>query len=348
MGKLQSKHASKRRQSPEGGSLITNVPICQEELERIHIHRSKLPKDTELKENRSDHNSNLSVVLSPKKKQDPDNSTHFQANKQTKKKSYAGEPECNLVVEEDSRKEWVFTLYNFDNSGKVTKEDMSSLINSMYEVLETSVKQTYGGHTLKIKLAVTPTACSDKISQTVEKEQSVSQNTGNPVRKIYSVEENIERRNHYLDLAGIENYTSKFDNIVPPSQEPGQHTHSALQPHTVVARENYTSTPRDPSLLHSLKSSRGEGRSCRHSVSFCHPTKSHPAAHSVIQHSHSKRPHCRVQDIASHFRPTPGGDWEIFSNFQHLCSTPLVQKHDHRHHHEHHHHHHHHHHYHPS
>lgn len=45
-----------------------------------------------------------------------------------------------------------------------------------------------------------------------EKEQSVSQEVGSPVRKVYCVDENIERRNHYLDLAGIENYTSKFDN----------------------------------------------------------------------------------------------------------------------------------------
>lgn len=30
--------------------------------------------------------------------------------------------ESNMVLEHDSRDEWVFTLYNFDNSGKVTKE----------------------------------------------------------------------------------------------------------------------------------------------------------------------------------------------------------------------------------
>lgn len=30
------------------------------------------------------------------------------------------------------------------------------------------------------------------------------------VRVPYCVDENTERRNHYLDLAGIENYTSKF------------------------------------------------------------------------------------------------------------------------------------------
>lgn len=45
-----------------------------------------------------------------------------------------------------------------------------------------------------------------------EKEQSASQEAGRPERGLYCVDENIERRNHYLDLAGIENYTSKFDN----------------------------------------------------------------------------------------------------------------------------------------
>lgn len=52
-----------------------------------------------------------------------------------------------------------------------------------------------------------------------EKEQSASQEKGSPIRRVYCVDENIERRNHYLDLAGIENYTSKFDNtgmLTPP------------------------------------------------------------------------------------------------------------------------------------
>lgn len=34
---------------------------------------------------------------------------------------------------------------------------------------------------------------------------------GVPETKHYSVDENTERRNHYLDLAGIENYSSQFE-----------------------------------------------------------------------------------------------------------------------------------------
>lgn len=45
-----------------------------------------------------------------------------------------------------------------------------------------------------------------------EKEPSASQEPGTPERRLYCADENIERRNHYLDLAGVENFSSKFDN----------------------------------------------------------------------------------------------------------------------------------------
>ncbi|XP_042363136.1 naked cuticle-like protein 3 isoform X2 [Plectropomus leopardus] len=364
MGKFQSKLASKRRQSPEGGSLASSVLTCQRELESIH--KTKLTENlyVELRGSKSDRNCNLQVVLPPKTTPNGGNSVHFRVHKQTKKRSsHAGYvhtrvTECNMLPDEDTQQEWVFTLYNFDNSGKVTKEDMSSLIHSMYEVLEASVKQPHNDTTpLKIKLVITPSADPENISQIAEKDQSASQQAGPSIRRLYSEDENIERRNHYLDLAGIENYTSKFDNTESPSQEPGQDAHSALKQHHVVIRENCISprTPRGLSVPQKSKAvsldkdrNGGEGKSCRlhghHPVSWCHPSQSQPAAHSVLlQRTHSKRLRSRVQDTASHLRPTLGGDRDIFPNL--LPSSP-AQRHDHHHHHEHHHHHHHH--YHPS
>ncbi len=45
-------------------------------------------------------------------------------------------------------------------------QDMSSLIHSMYEVLEASVKQPHGGTApLRIKLVVTPSADPERTSQ---------------------------------------------------------------------------------------------------------------------------------------------------------------------------------------
>lgn len=101
--------------------------------------------------------------------------------------------------DEDTQREWVFTLYNFDNSDMVNQEvrfflsctlfkciivsalpvhsvymcvcvcvlqDINSLMHSMYEVLEASVKPPYGGPTpLKIKLVVTPSADPENILQ---------------------------------------------------------------------------------------------------------------------------------------------------------------------------------------
>ncbi|KAK9526835.1 hypothetical protein VZT92_015513 [Zoarces viviparus] len=358
MGKFQSKLVSKRRQSPEGGSLVSNVLTCQSELERIRIHKTKLTENlyVELRANRSDRNCNLKVVLPPKKTPNGGNSIHLQVNKEAKKRSsHADVTECTTVPDEDTQQEWVFTLYNFHNSDKFTKEDMTSMMHSMYEVIGASVKPPYGGNTpLKIKLVVTPSADPENILHiAAEKEQSASQESGNPVRRLYCVDENIERRNHYLDLAGIENYTSKFDNTESLSQEPSQDARSAPKHHPVGIRENYISpeSPRGLSIPQSLKSKAvsvgkdrngGQGKSCRlhgqHPASWCHPARSQPAAHAVLQRSHSKRVRSRVQD-ASHLRSTPGADREIFSNLQ----SSRAQRHEHHHEHHHHHHHHHHH-----
>ncbi|XP_038573021.1 naked cuticle-like protein 3 isoform X1 [Micropterus salmoides] len=334
MGKFQSKLASKRRQSPEGGSLASNVQTCQTELERFHIHKTKLTENlyVEVRKNQSDLNGNLKVVLPPKKTPDRGKSNHFQVNKQTKKRnSHAGVNDCTMGLDEDTQQEWVFTLYNFNSSGNVIKEDISSLMHSMYEVLEASLEQPCGGTApLKIKLVVTASADPVKTSQIVEKEQSASQEPGTPVRRLYCMDENMERRNHYLDLAGIENYTSKFDNTESPSQEPREDT---PQHHPVVNIENCISPepPRGLSNPHFLKRkamsvgkdrNAGQRRSCRlhgqHPASWCHPSSPQPQA----QRTHSRRLRSRALEASSHIRPTQGGDRELpTSNLQPSCGA---------------------------
>uniref|UniRef100_A0A8D3D645 Protein naked cuticle homolog n=1 Tax=Scophthalmus maximus TaxID=52904 RepID=A0A8D3D645_SCOMX len=302
----------------------------------------------------------------PRKTRDKDKSSHFQVMKKKKSQAGVSDAQCDVVLADDSQRERVFTLYNCDNSGKVTKEDMSSLTHSVHEVLEASLTPPCFDNTpLRIKLAVTPLVCPDKISQTGKmQEQRASQEAGSPVRKLYCVDENIERRNHYLDLAGIENYTSKFDNS---GREPRQQTHSAVQHHTVVGREHGISSksPGNLSILQSQKHrptsagkdrSRGEGKHCRlhglHPASWCHPTRPRPPAHCVPQPIHSKRLRSRVQDAPMPLRHPgsqlhPGEDREMLSKRHLSCRAPLAQRHQHHHQHEHHHHHHHHH-YHPS
>ncbi|KAM4539109.1 protein naked cuticle homolog 2 [Odontesthes bonariensis] len=347
MGKFQSKLVSRSRQSPEGDSLASNVLTCHRELE-CNTSKSKLTETmyVEVKKIKSKNNCNLKVVLPPRRAHDREKNFHFQVREPTKEKnSLATVTVCN--EEPQTGQEWLFTLYNFDTTSKVTKEDMSSLILVMYEVLEAAVKQPYAGTTpLRIKLVVTPSPCS-----AAEKEQRMSQEAGRPARSLYCVGENVERRNHYLNLAGIENYNSKFDSTDSPSHGRRQ-VSSALQHHPVAVTENCTLGEPQGGLLETKtmpvrkESNRGDEKSCRlhgqHPASWCHPPKTH------LQRSHSKRLHSRLQDPASPFKHADiqvqsGRDSQIFPNLQTTCEVPLAKKHDHHHHHEHHHHHHHHH-----
>ncbi|XP_030003072.1 protein naked cuticle homolog 2-like isoform X3 [Sphaeramia orbicularis] len=155
MGKLHSKLAPKRRQSPEGGILAS-----------IHTPRERPAENLfrELKET-SPNNCDLKVTLPPER--GSDYGSHLPEKKQSKKRdSHTADTE-DIKHAEDPRQEWVFTLYNFDHSSKATKEDMSSLIHSMYEALEASVKQPSGGTTvLKFNLVMSP-SLQDKVSQPV-------------------------------------------------------------------------------------------------------------------------------------------------------------------------------------
>uniref|UniRef100_A0A452VAH2 Protein naked cuticle homolog n=1 Tax=Ursus maritimus TaxID=29073 RepID=A0A452VAH2_URSMA len=191
-----------------------------------------------------------------------------------------------VSVEENNRQEWTFTLYGFDHSGKATREDMSSLIHTIYEAVDASVSLSSGGSkTLRVKLTVSPESpCRRKESPPTGQareparcgmeaeltedprgaDKRPSAHTRRPgadphaccARGPYRVDENTERRNHYLDLAGIENYTSKFGPGAPPVQAKQEHPGKAMHPEsrsrsqesdTHTAHHRLHSTPRPPS-----------------------------------------------------------------------------------------------------
>uniref|UniRef100_UPI001EAE8C89 protein naked cuticle homolog 2-like n=1 Tax=Oncorhynchus gorbuscha TaxID=8017 RepID=UPI001EAE8C89 len=212
--------------------------------------------------------------------------------------------ECDVSVEEDNRQEWIFTLYDFDNSGKVTKEDMSSLMHTIYDVVDASVNHSSchsKRKTLRVKLTVAPEPSArrrDHISTGPDREsgrlhqeegRSADRRLSSHIRPAlpgqssegqhYCVDENTERRNHYLDLAGIENYTSRFEGSTPPpppqethvrasqsqnrsrSQEPEAHAAHAHQRRSQVISENYTPLEaRGRGASHFLKSPRGTSK----------------------------------------------------------------------------------------
>uniref|UniRef100_A0A667X3L4 Protein naked cuticle homolog n=1 Tax=Myripristis murdjan TaxID=586833 RepID=A0A667X3L4_9TELE len=248
--------------------------------------------------------------------------------------------------------------------GKVTKEDMSSLMHSIYEVIEASVRQSCGGSTaLRVKLVVTPSIFLSPLKTAATRQQGTAQEVRSPERRTYCVDENTERRNHYLDLAGIENYSSKFDD-----EEPKQDARSALQHPPVAVKEHCISSESRRGVpvfrSHGAKAvavgenrNGGEGKLSRlhghsqHTALCCHPTQCQHQAHISLQRTHSKRLRSRGQDASrpAGFQTQPGTEREILPSMHVSCGVlaPPGNRHDHHHHHEHHHHHHHHH-YHPS
>nr|XP_044635456.1 protein naked cuticle homolog 2 isoform X5 [Equus asinus] len=173
--------------------------------------------------------------------------------------------QCDVSVEEDNRQEWTFTLYGFDNSGKATREDMSSLMHTIYEVVDASVNHSSGSSkTLRVKLTVSPEPSGKRKegppagqdreparcgmegeltedSRVADKRLSAHIRRPSadphpcPVRGSYCVDENTERRNHYLDLAGIENYTSRFGPGPPGRPPPPAAPATVLRPQAVPA-----------------------------------------------------------------------------------------------------------------
>lgn len=127
-------------------------------------------------------------------------------------------------------------------------------MHTIYEVVDASVNHSGSSRSLRVKLTVSPepfgkrregpsagqdrepTRCRTEGELTedprvADRRLSAHIRRPNadphpcPMRGPYCVDENTERRNHYLDLAGIENYTSKFGPGSPPA-----HAKQELQP----------------------------------------------------------------------------------------------------------------------
>ncbi|KAK3511659.1 hypothetical protein QTP70_014572, partial [Hemibagrus guttatus] len=326
-----------------------------------------------------DHDCPLEVILPPERaecqsyKVSPENGDPLRRNLKN------DDMECNVPVVNENHQEWVFTLYDFDNSGRVTKEDMSSLMHTICEVVEASVKQSAlsDSKTLRVKLTVTPLITSfNRKGETLiplerdigfpqSKQEQLEENhpihirgqstdpAVSPEKKLCRIDENTERRNHYLDLAGIENYTSRFDAdhiLHSPYEEqcqesPAQGTRSAMRwpqlDRGSLGKSGGQRLPFLRSLRSRSKSNRLHGH---HPVSWCCP----PAPQQQpLHYSHSKRAHARPRDATSASVPHPGLDLERQpgTGVSPGGFMPMAQRHEHHHLHEHHHHHHHHHHY---
>uniref|UniRef100_UPI001A9F5434 protein naked cuticle homolog 2 n=1 Tax=Ictidomys tridecemlineatus TaxID=43179 RepID=UPI001A9F5434 len=269
-GRAAAAAACKRRESPEGDSFVVSAYASGRKgteeaerhpgggVERCARDKQELPsgdpKDGPFREGQVP----LEVVFPPEKAEGHEGPGQlFSVDEGERAANREGSRglgrkhlnidalQCDVSVEEDDRQEWTFTLYDFDNCGKVTREDMSSLMHTIYDVVDASINHSSGrSKTLRVKLTVSPEPSSKRKecpptnqdrepnrsrmeSELAEDarvaEKRPSAHVGRPsvepqpcsVRGPYCVDENTECRNLYLDLAGIENYTSNFGPGLP-------------------------------------------------------------------------------------------------------------------------------------
>ncbi|XP_069757710.1 protein naked cuticle homolog 1 isoform X2 [Narcine bancroftii] len=342
MGKLHSKHAAvcKPRESPEGDSFVVNACLSRKGLEEWIVKQKRVaghPQSSERagcrlstagsagefsREGYSEGHYPLEVALPPENKDGFINPAEMKMEKATgqsgmKKQLKFEELECDVSVEEDNRQEWTFTLYDFDNNGKVTREDITSLLHTIYEVVDASVNHSpSSSKTLRVKLTVTPDAnqkkkgnqtCQTDVNspwqkadnKCVEESKNAEKKTRTPLRRHNSdqhpqqndchencVDENTERRNHYLDLAGIENYSSKFGPGSPPVV-------SRKEDHVKISHQA-RSRSHEPEVLHSHH---------RRSQTI-DPGHSH-LSHSSYNRMIELQQRLRNQDIGKHFVKSP-------------------------------------------
>lgn len=178
MGKLQSKHAaaaSKRRESPEGDSSVAPAHPsgrrgAEEAARRGGVELrardgQELPSGDPKEEPFREDQCPLEVVFPAEKAEGPGQLVSVDDGERAasregprglgKKHLHIDALHCDVSVE-DNRQEWTFTLYGFDNRGKATREDMSSLMHTIYEVVDASVNHSSSSKTLRVKLTVSP------------------------------------------------------------------------------------------------------------------------------------------------------------------------------------------------
>ncbi|XP_064640770.1 protein naked cuticle homolog 2-like [Lineus longissimus] len=467
MGKMQSKHVYHRaREAPEGECLLVNANMTGSRSPtptgKEHIWKQQNATGFNLA-NYQNYRSELSicltdsdgklekqalkVVLPPQKynnkvlsieEEDADiTKTQIESETDNNKQETDGlnveEFECGVSVEGSEKQEWSFTLYDFDGRGKITKEDLASLMRSLYDAVGSSIRLPTGTKTLRLRLTVAPdttkmesmTETSIKLNNLSPVEDSAkkkrlsaaehkqitdimerhrsnlrrhcSDNRGtseDPPRHRHHrrknhdtatappvVQESQDRRNYYLDLAGIENNNTEMQSATAPSAILNSHGEKPDTNKTRHHKEKHRSRSYDTGTgqqdrnmptehyMKILEESQEHGRSRSHDPQLADPARSRtqktaatpkvpklrpvslpPHVHEMSSPHHSRRHRHREKDRTMAMAQV--AEWlereDLWGAKDALSTTcvnesVIVQRHEHHHVHEHHHHHHYHH-----
>ncbi|CAG5125887.1 unnamed protein product [Candidula unifasciata] len=125
---------------------LSELSICLEERTESSPLRVQLPP------RRSETETSKLLTLDHE-----DTGNHDNEGSHDKSKIKIEEFECGVHFEcsENAKQEWAFTLYDFDGHGKITKEDLASLLKALYDAVGSSIKlPPNGAKTLKLRLTV--------------------------------------------------------------------------------------------------------------------------------------------------------------------------------------------------
>ncbi|KAM7283126.1 protein naked cuticle homolog 1 isoform X2 [Ixodes scapularis] len=86
----------------------------------------------------------------------PEKAEEERSEKEEKGEGLAPEVSCNMSLQGEEKQEFSFTLYDFNGHGKVTKDDIASLVRSIYDALGKKSLPKSGSRTIKVRLAIGP------------------------------------------------------------------------------------------------------------------------------------------------------------------------------------------------
>lgn len=121
--------------------------------------QSKPVKTTKVKENHVKEKMSQAALERLQKRHSIATTRHLEALEENRVK--LDEFTCDVSVEDSSKKpqpiQFSFTLYDLDGHGKITKDDIGSIVSTIYDSIgKTVVVPHYGKKTINVKLTVSP------------------------------------------------------------------------------------------------------------------------------------------------------------------------------------------------
>ncbi|CAL1537756.1 unnamed protein product [Lymnaea stagnalis] len=160
MGKLQSKHECFYVSTDLNKTLEDNIWKKKTGYNLANYNMDETLSELSICLEEQRDSSPLRVELPPQKLESETSKVlkldHIRGSRDNNKLNIE-EIECGVQFEgsENSKQEWSFTLYDFDGHGRITKEDLASLLKALYDAVGSSIKlPPNGAKTLKLRLSV--------------------------------------------------------------------------------------------------------------------------------------------------------------------------------------------------